>query len=67
MNPIIDEVQVKRMEESISKIGAKVADVIEMSQQAKLLSTKSESLLIDVQQELEEFYVSMAGDDEKAE
>lgn len=50
MNPEKNEFQVKRIEESISKIGAKVADAVEASQQAKLFSEKSEALLINAQE-----------------
>lgn len=59
MNPELSEFQVKRIEESISRIGAKIADAVDLSRKAKWLSVNSEALLIDVQQELEELYVSM--------
>lgn len=59
MNPNLNELQVKRIEESISRIGAKVADAVELSQKSKWFSIKSEALLIDVQQELEELYISI--------
>lgn len=49
----------KRLEQSISKIGAKVADAVELSTQAKELTTGAESILISVQQELEELYLSL--------
>lgn len=59
MNPEQKELQAKHIEESITRIGAKVADAVELSQKAKDLSADSETLLINVQQELEELYVSM--------
>lgn len=55
----MNEFQMKRIEESISRIGAKVADVVELSRKAKWLLANSEALLIDVQQQLEELYVSI--------
>jgi len=58
--------QVKKIEEAISYIGAKVADAAELSQQAKRLSGNSEALLINVQQELEDLYVSLDKASEEA-
>jgi hypothetical protein len=49
----------KRLEQSISKIGAKVADAVELSNKAKELTTGAESILISAQQELEELYLSL--------
>jgi hypothetical protein len=53
----------KRLEQSISKIGAKVADAVELSNKAKELTTGAESILIRAQQELEELYLSLAKED----
>lgn len=49
----------RRLEQSISKIGAKVADAGELANRAKELTSKSEALLIRIQQELEELYLSL--------
>ena len=49
----------KRLEQSISKIGAKVADAGELANKAKELTAGSEAILIRVQQELEELYLSL--------
>jgi 2-phosphoglycerate kinase len=49
----------KRLEQSISKIGAEVADAVELSIKAKEMTTSSESILIHAQQELEELYLSL--------
>jgi len=49
----------KRLEQSIAKIGAKVAGAVEFSNKAKELTTGVESILICVQQELEELYLSL--------
>ena len=59
MNPEKKELQAKHIEESISRIGAKVADAVDLSQKVRSLSANTEALLINVQQELEELYVSM--------
>jgi exonuclease VII small subunit len=53
----------KRLEQSISKIGAGVADAVELTQKANELAARSESILIRVQQELEELYLSLAKED----
>ncbi len=52
-----NELQIKRIEESILRIGAKVADAVELSQRVKHLSADSDALLINAQQELEKLYV----------
>lgn len=49
----------RRLEQSISKIGAKVADAGELANKAKELTAGSEAILIRVQQELEELYLSL--------
>lgn len=59
VNPEQKELQVRHIEESVSRLGAKVADAVELSQKAKELSANSETLLINVQQALEELYVSI--------
>jgi hypothetical protein len=53
-----------RLEQSISKIGAKVADAVELSNKAKELTTGAESILIRAQQELEELYLSLDKENE---
>ena len=63
---MITELQIKRIEKSISHIGAIVADALEMTHKAKELSNSSEALLITVQQELEELYVSIETEESKA-
>ncbi len=50
-----------RIEQALSKIGAKIADATELSQRAKELCVHSEMVLINVRQELEELYVSLKG------
>ena len=59
LNPMITELQNKRIEKAISHIGAIVADVLEVTQKTKELSVSAEAMLITVQQELEELYVSI--------
>lgn len=49
----------RRLEQSISKIGAKVADAGELTNKAKELTAGLEAILIRVQQELEELYLSL--------
>lgn len=49
----------RSLEQSISKIGAKVADAGELANKAKELTAGSEAILIRVQQELEELYLSL--------
>lgn len=59
MKPETNEIKIRRVQVAVSHVGAKVADAIEASQQAKFLSAKSEALLINAQQELEEIYMSI--------
>jgi len=59
VNPKMNGLKTRRIEEAISHISAKVANVIEASQQAKMLSFRSETLFISVRQELEDLYISM--------
>ena len=47
------------MEESIARISSKVADAIEMTQQAAYLSQKSERIIKEIGLALEELVVSM--------
>lgn len=49
----------KHIEQSLSKISAKIADAADLSQKARQLSAKSELLLINIQRELEELYISL--------
>lgn len=49
----------KRVEQSLSKIGAKVADAADLSAKAKELTTGAESILISAQKELEGLYLSL--------
>jgi len=60
MNPKVLDLHQKRSEVAISNMGARIADAIELSEKAKELSAKSTALLVGVQQDLEELYVSMA-------
>ena len=53
------ELHEKYIEQSLSKIGAKIADAAEFTQQAKKLCAHSEMVLINAQRELEELYVSL--------
>lgn len=57
MNP--EELRTTKAEETISLIGAKVAEAVQLSQEAKMLSNNSENILIDIQKRLEEFYISV--------
>jgi hypothetical protein len=61
----------KRLEESISHIGAKVANAAELLRQGNVLSAHSAALLVGVQQELEELYMTLdstsMADERKAE
>ncbi len=59
MTPEINEIRMRRIEMSLSRIGGKVADAMELSQQAQELSAHAVALLISAQQELEELYVSI--------
>jgi len=54
----IIDLRPKRPDQAISSIAVKVADAIELSQEAKDLAAKSRKLLIDVQQDLEDLYIA---------
>jgi len=49
----------KRIKQSLSRIGAKIADAADLSQKSKQLSANSEALLIAALKDLEELYVSL--------
>lgn len=49
----------KRIKQSLSRIGAKIADATDLSQKSKQLSANSEALLINALRDLEELYVSL--------
>lgn len=55
----IATLETEPIEQYLSKIGAKVADALVFSQQAKEMLAHFEAILIGVQQELEEVYVSI--------
>ena len=56
MGSTVISLQVKRLEQAVVSISAKVADVIETAQQEKALPAHSEATLIQAQLELEELY-----------
>ena len=58
---MVNELQIKRIEKTISHISAVVSDALEMTQNAKALSVHSEAMLINAQQEFEELYMSLGG------
>lgn len=49
----------KKIEQSLVRISAKVADAVEITQQAKPLSADSKNQLIQASLELEELYLVM--------
>jgi hypothetical protein len=49
----------KWLEQSVISISAKVADAVEMVQQAKEMTISSESVLIKAQLALEELYIAL--------
>ncbi len=55
----IDNIEQKRIEQTLSKIGSKIADATELSRRAKELTTNSEMMLTAAQQEIENLYVSL--------
>ena len=59
MKPKTNDIQIKRLEESISRIGAKGANAAELSRQGNVLSAHLAALLVSVQQELEELYITI--------
>lgn len=54
---IIDMEQ-KRVEQTLSKIGSKIADATQLSRKATALTIHSETLLIAAQREIENLYIS---------
>lgn len=46
----------KKIEQSLIRIGSKIADAVEMGQQAKMLSLNSTIKLVQASLELEELY-----------
>ena len=53
------------MEQSVVRVSAKVANAIEMAQQAKYLSEQSEKTLIEASLALEELYIAFCDTSEK--
>ena len=56
------DIKYKRIEKKLSQIGAKIADAIDMSRQAKKMTSGSEAILINAQREIEALYVSLEDD-----
>lgn len=52
----------KRVEKSISSIGAKIADANELAEQIEDLSEKAEDKLCEAQEELSDLYISLPED-----
>lgn len=48
-----------RMDQSVINISAKIADAVEMVQRLKEITDKSKDMLIKVQMELEELFLSI--------
>lgn len=59
MKQKIINLQDRRIEQSLSQIGAKLAVAFELSQKAKEMSDSSEAILMSAQQDLQELYVSL--------
>ena len=64
---MITELQIKRIEKAISHIGAIAADALEAAQKTREMSVSAEAMLVTVQQELEELYVSIGVEESKSE
>lgn len=56
-------IKCKRIEHKLSQLGAQIAKATDLSRQAKELTSSSESILINVQKEIEALYVSLEDDD----
>ena len=59
MEENIVDLESKRIEKALSKIGARIARATDLSKQAKEMSAGSESILIHAQQEIEALYLSL--------
>ena len=60
------KLQNENLKELVARVSAKVADAVEMTQQAKYLSKRSEQTLKEASLALEELYVSL-GDNQEQE
>lgn len=56
-------IEYKRIEQTLSQIGAKIANATDLSRQAKELANSSESTLIHAQKEIDALYVSLEDGD----
>ncbi|MEN6412836.1 MAG: hypothetical protein ABFC84_08735 [Veillonellales bacterium] len=57
MRPEVINLHDKRIEQSVVRISAKIADAVKMVQKAKEMAISSEDVLIKAQLELEEIYI----------
>lgn len=60
----IENYEEKRIERTLSRIGAKIADVTDLSERAKDMLARLESTLASTQKEIEELYISLGNNDD---